>query len=76
MLLAGVLAAQEESRSQQCSVPGPSFKDVLSLKTIESAQIAPDGSAIAYTVKSMQTGMKINMKRKYGLCARGRDPFN
>ena len=47
MLLAGVLAAQEEN-----SVPGPSFTDVLSLKTIESAQIAPDGSAIAYTVKS------------------------
>lgn len=49
VFLTGVLAAQDEDNSP---VPGPSFKDVLSLKSIESAQIAPDGSAIAYTVRS------------------------
>jgi len=47
LFLTGVLAAADEP-----VVPGPSFKDVLSLKSIEGAEIAPDGSAIAYTVKS------------------------
>jgi hypothetical protein len=49
MFLSGILAAQDEDSAP---VPGPSFKDVLSLKSVGGAQIAPDGSAIAYTVRS------------------------
>ena len=45
-LFSFVAAADENS------IPGPSFKDVISLKSITGAQIAPDGSAIAYTVRT------------------------
>lgn len=47
MSVTGVVAGPDEN-----DIEGPSFVDVLTLKSIEGAQIAPDGSAIAYTVKS------------------------
>ena len=39
-------------QAQQPAVPGPSFKDIMDLHDIGSAVIAPDGNAIAYTVRS------------------------
>lgn len=47
MSVTGVVAGPDEN-----DIEGPSFVDVLTLKSIEGVQIAPDGSAIAYTVKS------------------------
>jgi dipeptidyl aminopeptidase/acylaminoacyl peptidase len=38
--------------AQQPTVPGPSFRDVISLQSVGSAQISPDGRAVAYTVTS------------------------
>jgi dipeptidyl aminopeptidase/acylaminoacyl peptidase len=39
-------------RAQQPSVPGPTFKDIISLRGAGSPVISPDGRAIAYTVGS------------------------
>jgi dipeptidyl aminopeptidase/acylaminoacyl peptidase len=38
--------------AQQPVVPGPSFEDIMDLHDIGSAVIAPDGNAIAYTVRT------------------------
>jgi dipeptidyl aminopeptidase/acylaminoacyl peptidase len=38
------------------SVPGPSFRSVIDLRSAGSAVIAPDGRAIAYTVRSTEWG--------------------
>ena len=38
--------------AQQLPVPGPSFRDVISLQSVGSPQISPDGNAVAYTVTS------------------------
>lgn len=46
LLLAAPAVAQEPT------VPGPSFKDVISLKSAGSPVVSPDGRAIAYTVTS------------------------
>ena len=43
MVLPAALAAQ---------VPGPSFRDVISLTSVGSAAISPDGKAVAYTVRT------------------------
>ncbi|MBI3983605.1 MAG: S9 family peptidase [Gemmatimonadetes bacterium] len=40
--------------SQQPVVPGPSFRDIISLKGAGSPAISPDGRAIAYTVGSTE----------------------
>ncbi len=51
-LLIGIFFTDIVIAQNENIIPGPSFKDVLSLKSIQNAQIAPDGSAIAYTVRS------------------------
>jgi hypothetical protein len=38
--------------AQDPEVPGPSFKDVHSLHDIGSSTISPDGSTIAFTVRT------------------------
>ncbi|UCD25218.1 MAG: PD40 domain-containing protein, partial [Gemmatimonadota bacterium] len=38
--------------AQQPVVPGPSFKDIMDLRDIGGAAIAPDGNAVAYTVRT------------------------
>lgn len=45
LLAPAVVAAQ---------VPGPSFRDVISLKGVGSPAIAPDGKAVAYTVRTTE----------------------
>ena len=35
-------------------VPGPSFRDVISLKSVGSPAISPDGKAVAYTVRTTE----------------------
>jgi dipeptidyl aminopeptidase/acylaminoacyl peptidase len=44
------LMAATSAAAQQ--VPGPSFRDVIGLKSVGSAVIAPDGQAIAYQVRT------------------------
>lgn len=50
-VIAAVALAPAAS-AQQPSVPGPSFEDIISLKSVGSPAISPDGKAIAYTVTS------------------------
>jgi dipeptidyl aminopeptidase/acylaminoacyl peptidase len=38
--------------AQEPPIPGPAFEDIMSLRDIGGATIAPDGSAIVYTVSS------------------------
>jgi len=35
-------------------VPGPSFKDVINLRSVGSPAISPDGKAVAYTVRTTE----------------------
>jgi dipeptidyl aminopeptidase/acylaminoacyl peptidase len=41
---------QAEKAAQDLSIPGPSFKDVLSLKSVGSPVISPDGKDVLFTV--------------------------
>ncbi|MFC1557319.1 prolyl oligopeptidase family serine peptidase [candidate division KSB1 bacterium] len=36
------------------SIPGPSFRDVLSLNSVSGPRISPDGRSIIYTVRSIE----------------------
>jgi len=69
MFFSAVVSAQKEEM-----LPGPSFKDVISLKSVESAQIAPDGSAIAYIVKSSDW-VKNQYDTEIWLVREGERPF-
>jgi dipeptidyl aminopeptidase/acylaminoacyl peptidase len=51
-VLLGLAVLAAPLSAQVPDVPGPSFKDVLSLADIGGVAISPDGSAIAYTVTS------------------------
>lgn len=42
------------TQADSSGVPGPSFKDVLSLKSAESPYISPDGKSVVYTVRSVE----------------------
>ena len=55
-------------------VPGPSFKDVLSLSNIGGVAISPDGSAIAYTVTSADWEAN-RYDTEIWLVRDGQDPF-
>ena len=46
------LAAVVEGLSAQ--VPGPSFRDVINLQSVGSPAIAPDGRAVAYTLRTVE----------------------
>ena len=39
---------------QAAAVPGPSFRDVISLEAVSAPAIAPDGRAIAYVVRTTE----------------------
>jgi dipeptidyl aminopeptidase/acylaminoacyl peptidase len=49
VLTIGVASAPMAGRAQ---VPGPSFRDVIDLKSVGSPAISPDGKAVAYTVRT------------------------
>jgi dipeptidyl aminopeptidase/acylaminoacyl peptidase len=49
LLASGVVAPLA---AQEPAIPGPSFEDIMSLRDIGTVAIAPDGSAIVYTVSS------------------------
>jgi dipeptidyl aminopeptidase/acylaminoacyl peptidase len=50
--LGAALVATGSGLAQQG--PGPSFRDVLGLKSIGQAAISPDGKAVAYTVRTTE----------------------
>ena len=50
LLIAAPVAAQDTTSSSD--VPGPSFRDVLSLRQVSSPQMAPDGDAVAFEVRA------------------------
>ena len=39
--------------TQAQQVPGPSFKDVIGLKSVGQPAISPDGKAVAYTLRTV-----------------------
>ena len=55
-------------------IPGPSFKEVLSLERVGSPRIAPDGSAIAYSVRTTDWE-KNRYDSEIWLARAGEEPF-
>jgi dipeptidyl aminopeptidase/acylaminoacyl peptidase len=51
LLLGTVLAAVSSGAAQ---VPGPSFRDVIGLKSAGQPAISPDGKMVAYTVRTVE----------------------
>ncbi|HKI96295.1 MAG TPA: hypothetical protein VJ992_13485, partial [Gemmatimonadales bacterium] len=51
-LIAAALLAPSRSAHAQDVTGAPSFKEVLSIRSVGGVAIAPDGSAVAYTVRS------------------------
>jgi len=38
--------------AQQPEIPGPSFEDILNIRSVGSAKISPDGQSVVYTVRT------------------------
>jgi dipeptidyl aminopeptidase/acylaminoacyl peptidase len=53
-VLAAPALLSAPARGQEPAVPGPSFHDVISLQSVGSPQVSPDGKAVAYTVTSTE----------------------
>lgn len=54
IILILIFPAAGYSQADSSGVPGPSFKDVLSLKSVGSPHISPDGKSVVYTVRSVE----------------------
>ena len=52
LALAATAALSSGATGQDPTIPGPSFDSIISLKSVGSPAISPDGRAIAYTVTS------------------------
>jgi dipeptidyl aminopeptidase/acylaminoacyl peptidase len=66
--------AQAERTDKDASIPGPSFKDVLSLQSVGSPVISPDGKDILFTV-SQADWEKNRTDTEIWLCRNGGAPF-
>ncbi|MGB2906637.1 MAG: S9 family peptidase, partial [Candidatus Aminicenantaceae bacterium] len=51
LFLIGLMTGAAYTAEPESEIPGPAFKDVLSLKSLGSPSISPDGKSILYTVR-------------------------
>jgi dipeptidyl aminopeptidase/acylaminoacyl peptidase len=73
-LIIPILLTLSSSLFAQQEIPGPSFEETLSIRTIGSPAISPDGKCVAFTVRT--TDWKNNRyDREIWLVRDGEDPF-
>ncbi|MCP4728350.1 MAG: hypothetical protein GY863_25160, partial [bacterium] len=46
-----IIGMSINSYGQSADVPGPSFKDIMNIKSLGSPVISPDGNSILYTIR-------------------------
>ena len=74
LVMVGITAGLGHAIEQEKEIPGPAFKDVLSLKAAGSPVISPDGESILYSVRQVDWE-KNRYDTEIWLAREGQKPF-
>ncbi|TDI71245.1 MAG: S9 family peptidase, partial [Bacteroidetes bacterium] len=74
VFLSGIFFWSSLSVTQSQSISGPSFEDVLSLRSVGGAMISPDGNDVVFTVRTVDW-KENNYDTEIWLAKGGDEPF-